>query len=131
MRLVSQWQKMKGIAAANNVPYTTYIRRLHEGQTPEEAASKKPLIRHATENTVKRPKAKPKPKPKGPKNPMGREKALKKIDEVMDEHCKPCGLRNRLDSYCLLKCKVGKDIQELGKHLTVNPRKSVTEANRR
>ncbi|WP_340014681.1 zinc-finger domain-containing protein [Paenibacillus sp. FSL K6-1318] len=115
MRLVSKWEKMKVIAAANKVPYSTYIKRLHKGWSYEEAASTTPLIRHATEDTVKRPA--PKPKEAGPENPMGRQAALKKIDEVVNANCNPCRLRNRLDTYCLQECQIGKELQELGKHL--------------
>lgn len=119
MRINSKWEEMKEIAAANNVGYITYTKRLRKGWSYEKAASTPPLPRYIPKRNENNPK---------PKNPMGRMVALKKIDEVAKKNCHSCRFKNNTNEYCLTKCETGQELQELGKHLTVKPRKKAPAA---
>ncbi|WP_440176251.1 hypothetical protein [Bacillus subtilis] len=39
------WEDVKERAARNNVSYSTFMQRLSEGETPEEAVTRPPLTR--------------------------------------------------------------------------------------
>ncbi|WP_170948077.1 zinc-finger domain-containing protein [Paenibacillus sp. 7516] len=127
---------MKGIAAANKVNYNMYIYRIYNGQTPEEAASaQSPAPKKKRDIPVPNVREEYKHNEQDPKD---RFEALQQIDDIIRTECDPCGTRiamnkrngnnsSRLEKICNSQCPVGKRIQELSKHLTVGPRKSVLE----
>lgn len=119
MNMKSGWNEVNGIAAANNVSYSTFVRRRHEGMSPIEAASKPPLVRIAKEKPKKAPSLvrRVAERPQEPEVLIGRQAALEKIDKVVNKHCKSCLYGNMLVSQCLLECPIGKQLQELGMHL--------------
>ncbi|NUU52610.1 hypothetical protein HP548_00600 [Paenibacillus taichungensis] len=45
MRAELKWVDLKEVAAANNVSYATFMRRLSEGESPKQAVSRPPLSR--------------------------------------------------------------------------------------
>lgn len=129
----SGWSEMKEIAAANNVSYSTYMRRINSGQSPEEAASVCPL---SFSDNIRRQVAEGKIKYAVPKS---RNEVLGQIDRLEIKHCEECevyqdltrryGHRSgKVQRACLVECPIGKEIQALGAQLTVKPRKSVSPA---
>lgn len=129
----SGWKDVKEIAAANNVSYSTYMRRRNAGQSPEQAASVSPL---SFSDNIRRQVANGKIKYAIPKS---RDQVLKQIDRLEINHCDGCELYQVLSQRhgrrsgiaqkaCLIECPIGKKIQTLGAQLTVKPRKTVSPA---
>ncbi|OPG98968.1 hypothetical protein B2I21_07370 [Chryseobacterium mucoviscidosis] len=130
----SGWKEMKHVAAANKVNYATFLKRRKSGLSPEEAASEQPepvsenaKILYALRNLKRTVKT---------EGPMSRMEALEQIDIQIVTKCDPCETRismnkrngsnsSRLEKICINDCPVGKQIQELGKYLSLESRQSV------
>lgn len=134
----SGWKEVKGTAAANKVTYSVFIGRIYSGQTPEQAASyQEPAPVKKRDRDISVPAVREEYKHSA-EDPKDRVQALQQIDDILQTECEPCEIRHamnrlngnntsRLEGICNNECPVGKRIQELSKHLTVGPRKSVLE----
>lgn len=128
------WKEYKELAAANNVGYRTFQQRIYSGLSPREAATMQPRqkqINHELSHLKGR-----EVKTEGS---MSRVEALEQIDIQMFKYCDTCETRiemykryknnsSKLEKICINDCPVGKQIQELSKHLTVGPRKKAPVA---